>query len=74
MFTRFFSFLSKPKIKELDEFDKRFGFMLKYKIVTKKSYDSVKFYFFSESEIIPIIISLFRGKYSSINLSLNSFF
>jgi hypothetical protein len=46
MFTRFISFLSKPKIKELDEFDKRFGFMLKHKITTKKSYDSVKAYYF----------------------------
>ena len=45
MFKKFISFLSKPKVKELDEFDKRFGFILKHRITTKKSYDSVKAYY-----------------------------
>ncbi len=32
--------------KELDPFDKEYGFLLKHKIVDKKSYNRVKAYFF----------------------------
>jgi hypothetical protein len=46
-FFRFFS--NKPKVipnKELDEFDIRFGFMLKYKITDIGSYNRTKDYFY----------------------------
>lgn len=44
MFNRFFSFFSKSKPQKvgLDEFDEKYGFMLKYNLTSEKSYKKVK--------------------------------
>lgn len=46
MFTRFLSLFSKPKKKELDEFDEKYRFMLKYNLTSEKSYNEVKEFYF----------------------------
>ena len=46
MFNKFISFFSKPKVKELDEFDKKYLFMLNHNLTSEKSYNEVKSYYF----------------------------